>query len=99
MSNKRKTYNAEFKREAVRLLEKGDKKVAVLARELGIARNKLYLWQEKIALHGDDAFNRKPGRPVGLAAENVRLKHELTVANEEILILKKAQAFFAKKPS
>ena len=39
MSNKRKTYSAEFKREAVRLLEKSDKKVAVLARELGIARN------------------------------------------------------------
>ena len=99
MSNKRKTYSAEFKREAVRLLEKGDKKVAVLARELGVARNKIYLWQEKIALHGDDAFDRKPGRPVGLAAENIRLKHELTVANEEILILKKAQEFFAKKLS
>ncbi|MEO2176116.1 MAG: transposase [bacterium] len=99
MSNKGKTYSAEFKREAVRLLEKGDKKVAVLARELGVARNKLYLWQGKIALHGDEAFDRKPGRPVGIAAENVRLKHELAVANEEILILKKAQAFFAKKHS
>jgi transposase len=99
MSNKRKTYSAEFKREAVRLLEKGDKKVAVLARELGVARNKLYLWQEKIALHGDEAFDRKPGRPVGLAAENVRLKHELAVVKEENLILKKAQAFFAEKLS
>ncbi len=56
-----------------------------------------FIRQEKIALHGDDAFDRKPGRPVGLAAENVRLKDELGVANQEILILKKAQAFFAEK--
>ena len=41
---KRTTYTREFKAEAVRLLENGEKQPAQLARELGIARNKLYKW-------------------------------------------------------
>ena len=38
---KRKTYSPEFKREAVRLLEQGNKPAIELARELGIKRNQL----------------------------------------------------------
>lgn len=37
--NKRITYSKEFKQEAVRQLEKGDKSAAELARELGVKRN------------------------------------------------------------
>ena len=36
----RQGFSAEFKREAVRLLEQGEKPVTQLALELGIARNK-----------------------------------------------------------
>lgn len=36
---KRKTYPKEFKLEAVRLLERGDRPAAEIARQLGIARN------------------------------------------------------------
>lgn len=36
---KRQTFTREFKLEAVRLLEHGDKPAADLARELGIKRN------------------------------------------------------------
>lgn len=43
---KRQSFTKEFKLEAVRLLECGDKPAAAIARELGIARNKLYKWQE-----------------------------------------------------
>jgi transposase-like protein len=39
---KRPSYTKEFKLEAVRLLERGDKPAADLARELGIRRNQLY---------------------------------------------------------
>jgi hypothetical protein len=35
---KRTTYSKEFKVEAVRLLERGDRKPADLARELGVTR-------------------------------------------------------------
>ncbi len=43
---KRNTFTKEFKQEAVRLLEKGDKPGAQLARKLGIKRNQLYKWKE-----------------------------------------------------
>ncbi len=38
----RQRLSAEFKREAVRLLEQGDKDAAQLARELGVRRDQLY---------------------------------------------------------
>ena len=42
--SKRKTYTKEFKLEAVRLLEQGDKSPSDLALELGIKRTILYRW-------------------------------------------------------
>jgi transposase-like protein len=42
--NKRKDFSPEFKREAVRLLDAGQKPAPDLARELGIRRNQLYKW-------------------------------------------------------
>ena len=45
---KRNSFSREFKLEAVRLLEQGDKDVSVLARELGVPRNRLYKWREEI---------------------------------------------------
>jgi transposase-like protein len=38
---KRKQFSAEFKREAVRLLETSKKQPSDLARELGVRRNQL----------------------------------------------------------
>ena len=98
---KRITYTAEFKREAVRLLEKGEQTAAQLARELGVRRNQLYKWQEEVAKRGEAAFPGKGRRPASsnesLAQENARLKKELVKAKEEAEILKKAAAFFAKE--
>ncbi len=39
---KRQRFAAAFKPEAVTLLRRGDRPVTVVARELGIARNRLY---------------------------------------------------------
>lgn len=95
---KRTTYTKEFKQEAVRLLERGDKPAIELARELGIRRNLLYKWQEQLRTKGDVAFSG-PGRPQSDAskdAEIARLKKELEQIKEERDILKKAAAYFAK---
>ena len=59
--NKRKTFSEAFKREAVRLLEQGDKSPSDLAVDLGIRRNQLYKWQAQIRKHGYAAF-RGSGR-------------------------------------
>jgi len=93
---KRKIFTEEFKREAVRQLDKGDRVGSELARELGINRNQLYKWQQQINAKGGEAFPGK-GRQSGSAAEIARLKRELERVTEERDILKKAAQFFAKE--
>jgi transposase len=96
---KREYFTREFKLEAVRLLEAGQKPAAELARELGVRRNQLYKWQEALDQRGKDAFPGR-GRRAGVerqATELTRLKRELAQAKEEVEILKKAAAFFAKE--
>ena len=50
---KRQRFTKEFKLEAVKLLEKGDKPATQLALELGIRRNMLHKWQEQLRKKGD----------------------------------------------
>ena len=91
------TYTKEFKQEAIRLMETSDRPAAEIARELGIRRNMLYKWKEQLDIKGERAFSNK-GRPkkenqsqlVSLKQENKRLK-------EEVEILKKAAAYFARE--
>lgn len=94
---KRNSFTKEFKLEAVRLLEKGNKPAVDLARELGVRRNQLYKWQEQLSTRGDTAFPGH-GRPVNdKDAEIARLKRELERVKEERDILKKAALYFAKE--
>lgn len=101
MNSKRKpykTYTKEFKVEAVRLMTESDRPSSELAAQLGIRRNQLYKWKSQLEDKGDDAFSNKLGRPrkedqsdiVTLRQENKRLK-------EEVEILKKAAAYFARE--
>ena len=48
----RKRFSPEFKREAVQLLESGSRPASEIARELGIARNRLYKWQADLKARG-----------------------------------------------
>ncbi len=48
----RKRFTPEFKREAVQLLESGSRPASEIARELGIARNRLYKWQADLKACG-----------------------------------------------
>jgi transposase len=93
----RQRFNKEFKLEAVRLLELGQKSPTQLALELGVRRNQLYKWKEQLAGKGDGAF-RGPGRkPAASEGEVARLKRELAKVTEERDILKKAAAYFARE--
>jgi transposase len=96
--NHRKQFTREFKIEAVRLLEGGQKPGAELARELGIKRNQLYKWKEEIAKHKGEAFPGSGRRALGGQTEEVgRLRKEVVRLEEENAILKKAAAFFARE--
>ena len=100
MTNKRrpyKTYPKEFKLEALRLMESSGKPASEVAMQLGIRRNQLYKWKKQMSQKGDVASSKK-GRPKkedqsevsSLKSENARLK-------EEVEILKKAAAYFARE--
>ena len=95
---KRQHYTAEFKREAVRLLESGAKSGTELCRELGVGRTQLYKWQADFHAGGVEALvETAPGRkPGSQTSEIARLKRELAAVTEERDILKKAAAYFAK---
>lgn len=97
---KRLRFSKEFKLEAVRLLELGQKPATQLALELGVARNQLYKWQEQLKQVGSDVAFGGPGRrPLDQQSEIERLKRELKKVTEERDILKKAAAYFAKDVS
>lgn len=92
----RKSFSKEFKLEAVRLLEKGDKAPNKIAMDLGIRRNMLYKWQEQIRKQGDNAFQGSGRKSIEQQDEITRLRKELDDVKLERDILKKAAAYFAR---
>lgn len=95
---KRARFSKEFKLEAVRLLESGQKPGTQLALELGVARNQLYKWQAQLGKVGKESAFRGSGRkPDEERSEIDRLRAELKRVTEERDILKKAAAYFAKE--
>ena len=89
-------YPKEFKIEAVRLLNLGNKPANELAMELGVKRTLLYRWKDQLRVKGESAFSG-PGRPKDdELSENARLRKELKNVTEERDILKKAAAYFAR---
>jgi transposase len=91
----RNSISSEFKREAVRQLMIGKKSGADIARELGVNRNKLYQWKAEIEKFGDAAFPGTGKRP-RTETEVTLLKKEVKRLQEEIEILKKAEAYFSQ---
>ena len=95
---KRSTFSKEFKLEAVRLLEAGNKPASEIALDLGIRRNQLYKWRDQLRELGEVAFTRPVGRPPKASEDEVtRLRRELEQVKQERDILKKAAAYFAKE--
>jgi transposase len=98
MSEKRRNYNAEFKREAVRLITDHGYGVAETARNLGINTNMLRRWKRQLHADHNGAF---PGKG-HLSAEQEEIR-QLRDANRRLRmerdIVTKATAFFAKESS
>jgi transposase len=90
-----KQYSREFKLEAIRLADAGDKPASQVARELGIRANQIWKWRQQLEREAVAGAPAKRGRPTddelaSVKRENARLKEE----NE---ILKKAAIYFAKE--
>ena len=91
----RKRYSKEFKLEAVRMLEAGDRTGQQIEVDLGIGSGQVYKWRKELAASGQRAF---PGNGTPRDEELVRLRKELARVIEERDILRKAVAIFSKPP-
>ena len=93
----RRQFDAEFKREALRLCEEPGRTMASVARDLGISETNLWRWRKKLSESGKSAF---PGTGHVSAEEEElrRLRRELNDVTEERDILKKALAVFSRRP-
>ena len=88
-------YDGEFKKEIVKLYKSGERTAVSLANEIGVHENTIYKWAEEYKGDPENAFpgsgNQKPEYD-----ELRRLRHRVKEQDEEIAILKKAAAYFAK---
>ncbi len=89
----RRRFTAEFKAQAVKRLLEDGKALAEVATELGLSPGQLSQWRTE---------HRAAGSAEALAArtaeqaETQRLRREVKRLEEEVEILKKAAAFFAR---
>ena len=93
---KRRTFSAESRRDAVRLVLEQGYSQAEAARSLGVGCTAISRWVQEFNARGDEAFPGHGNLPPS-AAELKRLERENKQLRLEREILKKAAAFFAKE--
>ena len=89
MSDVRRKYDEDFKKNAVKLSFASSKSVAQVARDLGVSDAMLYRWRQKYTPEGDKT------RYATLEYENKALRLRNAEQAIEIDMLKKASAYFA----
>ena len=94
---RKRTYDKEFKLEAVRLVLEEGRSVASVERDLGTGQGVVYSWVHQFT---DDAQNAFPGKGSLKRPDQqiYDLKKELERVKRERDILKKAVAIFSKDP-
>jgi len=95
MGSSRRKHSREFKLEAVRQVVEQGRAIGEVADGLGVNRNLLARWKAQFEEEGAKAFPGN-GKISGTDEELRRLRRELSIAQQERDILKKAVAFFAK---
>ena len=89
----RKSRPDSFKKDAVRrLLARGSKTIAEVARELGVSQSMLHRWRERFEPELTGGIQASEGE----REEVERLRRELRDLQAENALLKKAAALFAK---
>ncbi|WP_406726949.1 transposase [Streptomyces sp. GD-15H] len=90
-----KRYTAEFKRDAIALVDSTGRTVTEVARELGVSPESLRNW------HRQAKVDRGEGRPGELTSaereELKRLRKQNAEQAKTIEVLRKAAVFFAKE--
>jgi transposase len=92
---RRRRFDAQFKLDALRLVEESDRPVSAIARDLGIRTGLLYKWKRALTADPVHAFPGK-GRMKPDEEKLRQLELELARVTQERDILKKALAFFSR---
>jgi transposase len=91
----RNSYDKEFKLSAVRMVKEDGKRIAEVARDLGMAEQTLHNWVKKYNEEKEDGFVGSGNlKPEDKAMRDMQKK--LRDLEEENAILKKAMGIFAK---
>jgi len=95
MKSKKNRYDAVFKKEIAQLYMEGHRTASSLSADLGIHINSIYRWAEQYRADPENAFpgsgHRKPEEE-----ELAKAQRRVRELEEEVEILKKAAAYFAK---
>lgn len=95
MARKRRKFTQEFKAEAVRLCQVGDRSVGQVAKDLDLTETALRSWIKRIDV---DSGQGPPGALTTAEREELtKLRKQVRRLEMEKEILKKAAAFFAKE--
>ena len=90
-----RSFSAEFKAEAVRLCQVGDRSIARIAQDLDLTETALREWVKAAEVNVSE---KPPEALTGAEREELqRLRREVKRLQMEREILKKAAAFFAKE--
>lgn len=95
MSEKRRSYDKEFKLSAVKMITEGGMSLMQVSRDLGVNENSLHKWKKDYLSDQQNAF---PGKGhLKPEQEELRKKNrEIARLTMERDILKKALGYFAK---
>ena len=95
MKEKNPRYDTAFKKEIAQLYLEGRRSGPSLAAEIGVHANTIYKWGEQYRVDPENAFpgsgHMKPNEE-----ELAKTKRRVRELEEEVEILKKAAAYFAK---
>lgn len=96
MKTSPKKYSAEFKRDALLLLQTSGKPQAEIERDLGLSHGLLRQWSKRFQVR-DDQANLELSERSQLEAEIRQLKRENEVLRQEREILKKTITIFSEE--
>jgi transposase len=91
----RRIFTADFKADAVRLCQQGDRRIAQVAADLGVNETNLRAWVRQSEI--DVGSSRSDALTSDERRELARLRKENKRLTMEREILKKATAFFARE--
>ena len=89
----RRSFTPEFKAEIVELCQRGDRNVSQVARDFDLTETAVRAWVHQ----AETDAGERPGLTTEERAELTKLRRENRSLREDVEVLKRATAFFAKE--